>query len=99
VGIGFALDIYADTIMQTRLPQSLLGRAASIMMVVAFGPMPLGLILAGVLVNAVGVRVTDAVSGGAMLLILVLIARPVMAGARNSASEAARDADTTGVTA
>lgn len=84
VGVGFSLDIFAESIMQTRLPQALLGRAASIAMIVSFGPMPLGLILSGAFVNAVGVRATYAVASGVMLAVLAIIARPLLAGTRDA---------------
>lgn len=63
------------TILQERIPSELRGRVFGVMTAMMFAASPLGLLIAGVGIDAVGLRVTLLLTTSGYLLICVVVAR------------------------
>jgi hypothetical protein len=66
--VTYGLDAYGsvlyDPLIQQGVPAELLGRVASVNYVLSFALSPLGLVAAGALAEAIGVRTTLVIGGG-----------------------------------
>jgi MFS transporter, DHA3 family, tetracycline resistance protein len=67
IGIGFGFDVVETTLIQVRVPRSLLSRVFSVEILSSFAVLPVGYIVAGGLEKAIGI--TALLAGGGLVLV------------------------------
>ena len=86
--VTYGLDAYGsvlyDPLIQQGVPAELLGRVASVNYVLSFALSPLGLVAAGALAEAIGVRTTLVIGGGITALTTMI---PFLPGVRDPTAQ------------
>ena len=86
--VTYGLDAYGsvlyDPLIQQGVPAELLGRVASVNYVLSFALSPLGLVAAGALAEAIGVRTTLLIGGGITALTTLI---PFLPGVKDPTLE------------